>query len=169
MSKFAIVLIATGLGLGVNTGMAQNVDSDKAKAQGQDKVMQEKEQTGAAQGGASDTDRERTNRRVEPGSARGQSGQNPATSQTDGAQPKQGGANNPGQDQNSQKIPAQSNGAVGKPLEQKSTGQGQGADSAKAKMDQPSGQNQTGQKADHADQPTAGQENEKSNPQRRNQ
>ena len=125
MNKFVVTLIATALGFGLTSATAQNVDSDKAKAQGQDKVMQDKEQGAAAQGNTSDTDRERTNRHVDQGSARGQTGQAQPSAQTDGSSQKQGspdnsGQNKPGQDQsNGQQIPAQSNSSVGKPQEQK--------------------------------------------------
>jgi hypothetical protein len=44
MSKILSALIAAGFGLGLNASMAQNVNSDKDKTQGQDKVMQDKEQ-----------------------------------------------------------------------------------------------------------------------------
>jgi hypothetical protein len=42
--KFLSVFVAAGLGLGLNTVFAQNVDSDKDKAQGQEQVMRDKEQ-----------------------------------------------------------------------------------------------------------------------------
>jgi len=46
MSKKLIsVLVAAGLGLGLNTFIAQNVDSDKDKAQGQEQLMRDKEQS----------------------------------------------------------------------------------------------------------------------------
>src|SRR3954447_7831834 len=43
--KFVTVLVAAGLGFGLNTISAQNVDSDKDKAQGQEQVMRDKEQS----------------------------------------------------------------------------------------------------------------------------
>lgn len=42
--KFVSIFVAAGLGLGLNTVIAQNVDSDKDKAQGQEQVMRDKEQ-----------------------------------------------------------------------------------------------------------------------------
>jgi hypothetical protein len=70
MNKLWTALVAATFGLGMSAAVAQNVDSDKAKAQGQDSVMQEKEGAKANQGATSDTDRERTNRHVDQGSAR---------------------------------------------------------------------------------------------------
>jgi hypothetical protein len=70
MNKLWTALVAATFGLGMSAAVAQNVDSDKAKAQGQDSVMQEKEGGKANQGATSDTDRERTNRHVDQGSAR---------------------------------------------------------------------------------------------------
>src|SRR6478672_6511681 len=45
--KLINVLLAAGLGFGLNTVIAQNVDSDKDKAQGQEQVMRDKEQSSA--------------------------------------------------------------------------------------------------------------------------
>jgi len=70
MNKLWTSLVAATFGLGMSVAVAQNVDSDKAKAQGQDSVMQEKEGGTGHQGATSDTDRERTNRHVDQGSAR---------------------------------------------------------------------------------------------------
>ena len=70
MNKLWTTLTAAAFGLGMGVAGAQNVDSDKAKAQSQDSVMQEKEGGTAKQGATSDTDRERTNRHVDQGSAR---------------------------------------------------------------------------------------------------
>jgi len=70
MNKLWTALVAATFGLGMSAAVAQNVDSDKAKAQGQDSVMQEKEGAKANQGATSDTDRERTNRHVDQGTAR---------------------------------------------------------------------------------------------------
>src|SRR5215207_5929830 len=42
--KLVSVLVAAGFGLGLHTVVAQNVDSDKDKAQGQEQVMRDKEQ-----------------------------------------------------------------------------------------------------------------------------
>ncbi|MEO8629283.1 MAG: hypothetical protein ABI612_14455 [Betaproteobacteria bacterium] len=49
MSKLLTALIAAGFSLGLTAVSAQNVDSDKDKAQGQDKIMHDKEQ-GAKKG-----------------------------------------------------------------------------------------------------------------------
>ena len=56
MSKLLAALIAVGFSVGLNGAIAQNVESDKDKAQGQEKVMKEKEQgtSGAGQTGQSD-------------------------------------------------------------------------------------------------------------------
>ena len=64
ISKLLTALIAAGFGIGLNAAVAQNVNSDKDKAQGQDKVMQDKEQaakqnSSSPQQGQSSTDREK--------------------------------------------------------------------------------------------------------------
>ena len=43
--KLVSVFLAAGLGLGLNTVIAQNVESDKDKAQGQEQLMRDKEQS----------------------------------------------------------------------------------------------------------------------------
>lgn len=79
MSKLLTALIAASFGVGLNFAAAQNVDSDKDKAQGQEKVMQEKEQgaqqnsSGAPQG-QSDRERMRGDA-AQPGNPQNQSGQ----------------------------------------------------------------------------------------------
>ena len=47
MSKLLSAVVAAGFALGLSAAVAQNVDSDKDKAKGQEQIMQEKE--GAAQ------------------------------------------------------------------------------------------------------------------------
>ena len=42
MQKLLTALIAAGFGLGLNAATAQNVDSDKSTAQGENKIMQDK-------------------------------------------------------------------------------------------------------------------------------
>lgn len=52
--RLICTIIAAGLGFGLNTVIAQNVDSDKDKAQGQEQVMRDKEQgSGQSSGNSS--------------------------------------------------------------------------------------------------------------------
>jgi len=64
MSKLLTALIAAGFGIGLNAAVAQNVNSEKDKAQGQDKLMQDKEQaakqnSSSTQQGQPSSDREK--------------------------------------------------------------------------------------------------------------
>jgi hypothetical protein len=58
MPKFISLFIAAGLGLGLNAAIAQNVESDKDKAQGQEQIMRDKEQ-GSAQAASQSSDAQR--------------------------------------------------------------------------------------------------------------
>ena len=68
MSKFLTTLIAAGVGLGVNAAIAQNVTSEGERAQGQEQLMQKKEegastqsQNGARERRSQDYERTETN------------------------------------------------------------------------------------------------------------
>jgi hypothetical protein len=160
MSKLLTALIAAGFGIGLNAAVAQNVNSDKDKAQGQDKVMQDKEQaakqnSSSPQQGQS-TDREKIKAdSAQPGSA--QSAKTPqdcsnlsgkekekciqatpagAVDMRTGEGSKAKGAIAKERDREKAEsptegaIPAQSNSAVGHPEHQGTTGEGQNSSAA---------------------------------------
>jgi|KBSMisStandDraft_5_1062788.scaffolds.fasta_scaffold756726_1 hypothetical protein len=143
MSKLLTALIAAGFGLGLNAGMAQNVDSDKSTAQGQEKTMRDKGAHASTRSAAepkdcaklSGKDRDQCIQATPAGPLDVQSGQESEHKSATAKERDQSAADTqPGSD-----APAQSNSSVGKPDQKSPTGQAQtGARAQK-------GQAQTGQ------------------------
>ncbi len=159
MSKLLNALIAAGFALGLNAAMAQNVDSDKDKAQGQDKLMRDKEQgakhdsTKPQQGQVSTDKRKAKPTMAQPQSAKASrdcanaNGKEkekciqvtPAgtvdmrtgeKSQAKSADAKERDRENADKKPNTN-APAQSSSAVGHPQKKSTTGEGQTADGVK--------------------------------------
>jgi hypothetical protein len=116
MPKLLSMLIATGFTCAATAALAQNVTSEGDRAQGQEKVMQQKEQgAGQTQQGArerrtQDYERTQTNQSNDTSSAQSNSN----TTSSDTAQ---------SSDKQSSKVPKQSMPSVGHPEEGAQTGQ----------------------------------------------
>jgi hypothetical protein len=154
MSKLLTALIAAGFGFGLNAAVAQNVDSDKDKARGQDQATQQKEQaakpssssqqsgqsTGSTQAAKTPQDcsklsgkeKDKCLQATPAGTVDMSTGEgNKAKSETAKDRDREK-AENPSESG----IPAQSNSSVGHPNEQGTTGRGQ-PDALKNQTGQP--------------------------------
>ena len=143
MPKLLTALIAVGFSVGLNAATAQNVDSDKSTAQGENKIMQEKGQSAGRSSASrpqdcaklSGKDRDQCIQATPAGPLDVQTGQeNEHKSASAKERDQSVTETQPGND-----APAQSNSSVGKPDQRSTTGQAQtGAGAQK-------GQAQTGQ------------------------
>jgi len=170
MSKLLIALVVAGFGLGLNAATAQNVDSDKLQAQGQDKVMQDKGQgakqnSSSSQQGHSSPDKNAQSNNAKTakvpqdcstlsgkqkdkciqatpsGPVNVQTGQeSEGKSATAKERDRVNAENQPGAN-----IPAQSNSSVGHPAERSTTGEAQTGMDAQKNHDQ-TAQSETGEK-----------------------
>jgi hypothetical protein len=129
MLKLFTVSMAVALGVGLNVATAQNVDSDKSTAQGQDKTMQDKGQSAnpSAAGEPRDCaklsgkERDQCIQATPAGPLDVQTGQeNERKSATAKERDQSATDTQPGND-----APAQSNSSIGKPDQKSPTGQAQ--------------------------------------------